>query len=150
LRAGEVTKGSQGREVFKKFPSKAKFHEVGTCTLKFCLSREYRVYIPSKDSHAAYPPIGFVAISPKHLKSGFRFPVAPYILNLLNEVKLTPFQLTPNLYVQLTSLAILFPRNQLFPLSSKLINFFFPLRVLMTPVLLGNSSFSIQSHPSPR
>ena len=49
----------------------------------------------------------------------------PYLLKLLNELKLTPFQLTLNFYAQLTSLALLFLRNKLPPPSSKFVKFFF-------------------------
>ena len=92
---------------------------------KFRLLKDCRVYIHFLSYHATYPPTGFVAISPQLPKSRFRFPLAPYLLNLLNELKLAPFQLTPNLYAQLISLAILFLSNQLSPPSPRLINFFF-------------------------
>ena len=87
----EVAEGSEGREVFRRFPSKAKFHEVAACAQEFCFPADCHVYIPAKSSHAAYPPSIFVAISPYHLESGFRFSVAPYILKLLNELNLVPF-----------------------------------------------------------
>ena len=105
---------------------------------------DYRVYIPIEDCHAAYPPIGFAAISPQHLEFGFRFPVAPYLLNLLNELKLAPFQLTPNFYTQLTSLALLFLRNKLSLAFSKLVKFLFFFQECQGwAVLPGSSSFSI-------
>ena len=83
------------------------------------------MYILFENSHATYPPTGFIAISPQHLESGFRFPVAPYILSLLNKLKLTPFKRTPNSYSQLTSLALLFLRNNLSSSSPKIVKFLF-------------------------
>ena len=61
--------------------------------------------------------------APSIFESGFRFLLAPYLLKLLNEVKLAPFQLTPNSYAQLTSLALIFLRNNLHPPSLKLVKF---------------------------
>ena len=83
------------------------------------------MYVSTEGSHAAYPPSRFVAISPQHFESGFRFPLAPYLLKLLNEFKLTPFQLTPNSYAQLTSLTLLFLRNNLPSPFPKLVKFLF-------------------------
>ena len=66
-----------------------------------------------------------MAVSPQHIEIRFRFLVVPYLLNLLNELKLAPFQFTPNSYTQLISLAILFLRNKLSSPSPKLIKFLF-------------------------
>ena len=60
----KIVEGSEGYEVFRKFPSKAKFHEVGTCTREFPLLKDCLVFIPSPSCHAAYPLTGFIAISP--------------------------------------------------------------------------------------
>lgn len=46
-----------GREVFKRFPAKAKFSKVGTCTWEFCLLASCQVYVPTSTSHVAYPPV---------------------------------------------------------------------------------------------
>jgi len=69
------------------------------------------VTLPS--DHAAFLPAGFVAVSPQHLEFGLRFPLHPYLVAILNDLKLAPFQLTPNSYAQITSIAILFKKNQL-------------------------------------
>ena len=106
--SAQVAEASQGREVFKRFPSKAKLCEVLACAREFHFLTDCRMYVPAKSSHVAYPPSGFVAISPQHFELGFRFPLAPYLLKLLNELKLAPFQLTLNSYAQLTSLGLLF------------------------------------------
>jgi len=90
-RSVQVAETSQGREVFKRFPSKSKLPEVSACTQEFCFRKNCRVYVPAESSHAAYPLSGFVAISPQHFESGFRFPLAPYLLKILNELKLAPF-----------------------------------------------------------
>ena len=121
----EVVEEDRGREVFKKFLSKVMFHEMVACTREYHLPWDYRVYIPSENSHVTYPPTDFVAINSQHLESGFRFPVAPYILSLLNELKLAPFQLIPNSYSQLTSLTLLFLRNHFSSPSQKLVKFLF-------------------------
>ena len=92
---------------------------------EFHFLADYRVFVPPESSHAAYPAIGFVAISPQHFESGFRLPLVPYLLELLNDLKLAPFQLTPISYAQLTSLALLFLRNKLPPPSLNLVKFLF-------------------------
>jgi len=132
-RAGKVAKGGQGREVLRRFPSKAKFYKVGACTREFRFPIDCRVYILSPSYHIAYPSTSSVTISPQHLESGFMFPLMPYLLNLLNELKLTLFQLIPNSYTQFTSLAILFLWNKLSPYLWSLSNsFFFLLKVPRT------------------
>ena len=62
---------------------------------------------------AAYPPEGFVAISREHMELGFRFPMPEYLKDLLNDLKLAPFQLTPNSYAYLTTLAAGFRKHGL-------------------------------------
>ena len=138
----EVAKRSQGREVFKSFPSKAKLHEVVACAREFHFPADYQVYIPIENSHAAYPPTSFVAISPHYLEFGSRFPVIPYLLNLLNELKLAPFQLTPNSYAQLTSLTLLFHRNKLSPPSLKFVKFLFSFKSVKDEL------YYLAAHPS--
>jgi len=66
-----------------------------------------------------------VAISPQHFESRFRLPLIPYLLKLLNKLKLALFQLTPNSYAQLTSLALLFLGNKFRPPFPKLVKFLF-------------------------
>ena len=135
-RSDQVVEANQGREVFKRFPFKAKLREVSACAWEFRFPTDCLVYVPAESSHAAYPPSSFVAISPQHFESGFRFPLAPYLLKPLNELKLAPFQLTPNSYAQLTSLVLLFLRNNLPPPSPKLGKFLFLSRVPSTGCII--------------
>ena len=80
--------------------------------------------------HAVYPPQGYIAISTQHLEHGLRFPIPPYLIEFLNTVKLVPFQLAPNSYAQLTSLALAFLKNGLRPPTPKIIQTFYSIKGL--------------------
>jgi len=87
--------------------------ELRSCTSEYSLPCDSCVMVPSPGDHVAFPPTGFVAVSPQHLEFDLRFPFHPYLVTILNDLKLAPFQLTPNSYAQITSLAIIFKKNQL-------------------------------------
>lgn len=101
------------REVFKRYPSQMTFKELKSCASEYRLPCDSRLMVPSPDDHAAFPLAGYMAVSPQHLEFGFRFPLHPYLVAILNDLKLAPFQLTPNSYAQITSLALLFRKNEL-------------------------------------
>ena len=92
-----------------------------------------RVMVLSHHDHAADPPDGFIAISRQHVKIGFRFPVPPYLINLLNDLEIALFQLTPNSYAQITTLAYIFFKNGLPPPNSNIIQSLFFFKFTTTP-----------------
>ena len=120
----------QDREVFKQFISKIKLNEVADLARKLHIPPSCQAMLPTTSCHAAYPPKDFIAISLQHLESGFRFPVAPFLIDLLNDLKLAPFQLTPNSYAQLTWLSILFLSNNLSPPSPRIIRFLYSFKAI--------------------
>ena len=99
------------------------FHFPSTC----------RVMVPTHLDHAADPPDGFIAISRQHVKSGFRFPVPSYLIDLLNGLEIAPFQLTPNSYAQITTLSCIFLKNGLPPPISNIIQSFFFFKSTTSP-----------------
>lgn len=89
------------------------FGELKSCASEYRFPCGARLMVPSPGDHAAFPPAGYVAVNPQHLEFGLRFPLHSYLVAILNDLKLAPFQLTPNSYAQITSLALLFRKNEL-------------------------------------
>lgn len=87
----------------------------------------------SLSDHAAFPPHRYVAVSVQHLRHRLRFLVPGYLVNLLNQLKLNPFQLTPNSYFQLTSLALVFLRNELEALNPHIYSHLYSLKGVASP-----------------
>ena len=94
--------------MFTHHPSRITYQDLVGLGVQYRFPRGCRLMEPAPMDHAATPPRGFVAISVQHLEAGLRFPVPPYLIELLNVLKLAPFQLTPNSYTQFSSLAIFF------------------------------------------
>ena len=97
------------------------FNDLSLCVRKCRLPSSCYVMVPSPKDHTTFPPKGYVAISPQHLEYGLRFPILPYLVDLLYDLKLSPCQLTPNSYAQLTSLTIFFIKEGYSPFSPKII-----------------------------
>lgn len=72
--------------------------ELGGWALEYQLPRGCRVMVASPTNYTDYPPAGYNAISPYHLDADFRFSIPLYLKDLLNDLKLALFHLTPNTY----------------------------------------------------
>lgn len=126
----EVAEGDEVAEEtdphpFKHTPSLVTLSKLEAWAQEFSFPLGCRANVPAATDRAAYPPEGFVAISREHIELGFRFPVPGYLKNLLNDLKLALFQLTPNSYAYLTTLAAAFVKYKLgFPSPRILRNVF--------------------------
>ena len=116
---------ARSNEVFQRFQSTVTANELVEIASEYRLPMGCKVMVPSAKCHAAYPPKGFTAVSPQHMELGLRFPIPDYLISLLNDLQLAPFQLTANSYSQITSLAILFRKAELPPPSPKLFRYLF-------------------------
>ena len=93
---------------FKPMFSSLTFDKLEAWAREVTIPLGCRANVPAGTDQAAYPPTGFIAISREHMELGFRFPIPGYLRDLLNNLKLAPFQLTPNSYAHLTTLAAAF------------------------------------------
>ena len=124
---------SSARAPFFHYESSLGLSDLETIAEGFSLPKGCRAMVPKASDHAAFPPKGFFAISHQHIEAGFRFPVHPYLVALLNDLNLAPFQLTPNSYAHLTALASIFLKNDLPPPTPAMIHHLFLFRSTTGP-----------------
>ena len=86
----------RGRQMFKFYPSRLTCEDLSGLGIQYHFPRGCRLMEPAPTDHAATPPKGFVAISIQHLEAGLRFLVPSYLIELLNDLRLAPGQLTSN------------------------------------------------------
>ena len=122
--------GREARGALARHPTSLKRPEVEGLVKQFHIPFGCRILLPDSNNHACYPPRGFIAVSTQHLEQGLRFPVPPFLVEFLNKVKLAPFQLTPNSYTQLISLAVAFFRNGLHAPTPRIIQQFYSFKAV--------------------
>jgi len=121
---------SPREEIFRTYVSSLSLRDLDDYIKMYHIPKSCRIVMPSKKDHVTYPSRGFVAISPQHLLAGLRFLIPPFIINFLNQLKLAPFQLSPNSYNHLVSLGLLYTRHGLSPTTVEVLSYLFTLKAV--------------------
>ncbi|KAL5834686.1 hypothetical protein ACOSQ3_014280 [Xanthoceras sorbifolium] len=147
----EVVKGAEildnlPRAAYKGLRRKKDVFVLKAMADSFQFPSGHRLLVSIVTDKAAYPHLGFVAISRHHMLAGLRFPIPRFLIDVLNFLKLALMQLTPSLYGQLLTLYLLFRRNRLPPSSDNVIKYCFTMRQCPLPKGLLEEAFHDGMH----
>ena len=83
--------------------------------------------VPGLNWRASCPPVGWVCLYEGHLRAGLRFPLVPFVRNILNEYRVPLAQIVPNGIRILMKFLLLCGENEVEP-TIELFRFCFQLR----------------------
>ena len=70
--------------------------ELGTIQGVYFIPARYEIELADPGKRVDLPPTGCLGVYEEALKASFRFPLHPFVVQLLNIYLISPFQITPN------------------------------------------------------
>ena len=93
------------------------------------LASNLKFVIPKRNERASESPEGFVAFSDAIIRSGGALPLHTFFVKVLNYFELAPLQLSPNSWVMLSGLYVLYHQVHSRGPSMSEVHYFYTLRV---------------------